>query len=583
MIHFLFSEKDRRYAFIKCDTELEHAIIRNNLFDVINKVDPICYLPTYKGDPFTQDFIWEYRQPSGTIVYYTPLGMCYPICQYFKDNGIEYDGIDTNMFKRQLPHTFEQFKEIVDSWGLSRNLRPYQYKSAYKILRYKISLSELATRAGKTLISYVIFRYAMTYLDVKRILMIVPGIDLVKQGYEDFAEYGEFFNTECVWGGGKLVESSNLTIGTFTSLVSFLDPTNKKYNPKFFDTYDCVFVDETHRANAKSIKDILQQPFMKSAKLVFGMTGTLPKPYTIDSYALHTLLGAKIQTIKADDLIQQGYISPVKIYQHHLHYRNKRKQIETWCKCAEYSLSNFIEVPNKKNPKKMDRVPLENPEFLIAYQKEFPAALQLAKESIFETGDNEENWIKYKTLLENAIQATPKANRLHTEIMMVHFFEERINYLISILDNCPNNTLILCQHTEYIKHIVNRLREVYPDRPVIAVYGASKERKGAKTVFKEHKNAIMVANYAIMGTGITLSDLCYGVLFESFKSDVINRQSIGRGLGLSEMKDTYILHDITDVFMMKYASQKILDQGKARQQIYEEQNFPYEIINVKIK
>ena len=138
-----------------------------------------------------------------------------------------------------------------------------------------------------------------------------------------FAEYGEFFNTECIWGGGKLVESSNLTIGTFTSLVSFLDPSNKKYNPKFFDSYDCVFVDETHRANAKSIKDILQQPFMKSTKLVFGMTGTLPKPYTIDSYALHTLLGAKIQTIKADDLIQQGYISPVKIYQHHLHYKQE--------------------------------------------------------------------------------------------------------------------------------------------------------------------------------------------------------------------------------------------------------------------
>ena len=103
---------------------------------------------------FTQDFIWEYRQPSGNVIYYTPLGMCYPICQYFKDNGIEYDGIDTNMFRRQLPHTFEQFKEIVDSWGLSRKLRPYQYESAYKILRYRISLSELATRAGKTLISY---------------------------------------------------------------------------------------------------------------------------------------------------------------------------------------------------------------------------------------------------------------------------------------------------------------------------------------------------------------------------------------------------------------------------------------------
>ena len=166
--------------------------------------------------------------------------------------------------------------------------------------------------------------------------------------------------------------------------------------------------------------------------------------------------------------------------------------------------------------------------------------------------------------------------------MMVHFFEERIDYLISILQNCPNNTLVLAQHTEYIKHIVDRLRLAFPDRPVIAVYGASKERKSAKTVFKEHKNAIMVANYAIMGTGIKLSDLCYGVLFESFKSDVINRQSIGRGLGLSEMKDTYILHDITDVFMYKYGSQKILDQGKKRQEIYTEQNFPFEIIEYKI-
>ena len=68
MIHFVFSEKDRRYAFIKCDTELDHTIIRNNLFDVINKVDPVCYLPTFKGDAFTQDFIWEYRQPSGNVI-----------------------------------------------------------------------------------------------------------------------------------------------------------------------------------------------------------------------------------------------------------------------------------------------------------------------------------------------------------------------------------------------------------------------------------------------------------------------------------------------------------------------------------
>ena len=73
----------------------------------------------------------------------------------------------------------------------------------------------------------------MIYLGVKKILMIVPGIDLVKQGYEDFKEYSEFFNAECIWSGGKVVESSNLTIATYQSLVNFLDKKNKEYHAQF--------------------------------------------------------------------------------------------------------------------------------------------------------------------------------------------------------------------------------------------------------------------------------------------------------------------------------------------------------------
>ena len=584
MVHFIFTPMDRRYLFLKADTVLEHSIIKNKLMEVINLTDPVCYLPSYKGIPFKQEFLYQYRQSSGDIVYYAPLGMWYPIWKWFKENNIEFDGLDPSMFKNELPHSFEEFKEIVDSWNLSRTPRPYQYEAAYKVLQYKISLSELVTRSGKTLISYIIFRYSMLYLGVKKILMIVPGVDLVKQGFDDFKEYAEFFKAECIWSGGKIVESSNLTIATYQSLITFLDKKNKKYNPNFFNDYDCVFVDETHKATAVSVKSIISQPFMKKCKLVFGMTGTLPKPFTIESYCLHSLLGAKIQTITADDLIQQGYISPVHIYQHHIRYADKMKQLKTWCRCAEYSLSEFVEVPDPtpKNPKRKSRVPLDNPEFLIAYKKTFPVAYQEAKLSIFKTGDTEENWLKYKKLLETAVTASTKANKLHVEVMSVHFFEERINYLIDVLEECPNNTLILAQHTEYIKHIVDRLKEAFPDRPVIAVYGASKERNSAKTVFKENNNAIMVANYAIMGTGITLNNLCYGVLFESFKSDSLNRQSIGRGLGLSEMKDTYILHDFTDTFDKKYSTQKIAAQGKVRLGIYEEQKFPYEIIKVTI-
>ena len=85
-----------------------------------------------------------------------------------------------------------------------------------------------------------------------------------------------------------------------------------------------------------------------------------------------------------------------------------------------------------------------------------------------------------------------------------------------------------------------------------------------------------------MSTGITLSNLCFGVLFESFKSNVVNMQSIGRGLGLSDMKDEYTLYDIIDVFDNKILTNKIYLQGLAKCKIYENNKYPYEIINVNI-
>ena len=70
MIHFVFTPMDRRYVFLKYDTELEYTILKENLMPLLNQVDPICYLPAFKGDTFTQDFIWEYVQSSGNKIFF---------------------------------------------------------------------------------------------------------------------------------------------------------------------------------------------------------------------------------------------------------------------------------------------------------------------------------------------------------------------------------------------------------------------------------------------------------------------------------------------------------------------------------
>lgn len=589
MIHFIFTEKDLRYLFLKFDDKTDEKNLKK-LKDHINLIDPICYLPTYTGIPYTQDFIWEYTQASGQKIYYCSIGLWQVIYKFFKENNIAFDGLLENkhLLKHNLKHSFEEFKDIVDSWGLDRTPRPYQYEAAYKILQWNSSVSQLATRAGKTLIAYIVFRYAMEYMGVKNILMIVPSIDLVKQAYNDFNEYAEFFKTECVWGGGKLVESSNLTVGTFQSLIKFIEKpkrgkTNSKYNPQFFDKFDCVFVDETHRASAAQIKTIISQPFMQKKKLAFGMTGTLPKEKTIEFYCIHSLLGAKIQEIRPKELMDAGYISPVNIKQIRLFYQNIEKQKEVFIKCAEYAISEFNTQKDAKG--RNVRIPLEHSEYQIQYVKTLPYMVQQVKATLYQQNEPYKATDKYIQYLRKHIAADTATNSLVVERMMTHFFTERIDYLCNeILPKCENNTLILGHHTQYLKDLHMIIKERFPNRHIAIITGSvqAKKRDQIKQLLKENNDCILIGSYGCMSTGITLNNLCYGVLFESFKSMVVNMQSIGRGLGLKELANEYTLYDIIDCFSPIVTPKKIYLQGLAKTKIYTEEKYPYKIIDVNL-
>ncbi len=631
MIHFVFSDKEPRFLFLKYDNNIDYKCLRQ-LQQHVNLTDPICYLPTYKGVPFTQDVLWEYMRNDGTTVFYSAIGMWQVYYSYFMQQGWQFDGLEPKWFKTVLPHDFVQFKGIVKSWGLNIEPREYQYEAAYKVLQWKRSVSELCTRAGKTLIAYIVFRYAMKHLGAKRILMVVPSVELVKQAYSDFSEYAEFFHTECLWAGGKLVESANLTVGTFQTLIKFLDKTSKKYNPGFFDSYDVVFVDETHKATARQIRTIISQPFMLNVKLSFGMTGTVPKDHTIPRYLLHSLLGAKIQEVLAKDLIDDGFLSPVKVYQCRLNHRDKEKQLHKWIECAEYCLSDDVTYTETVNPEYPEKPALiqypkrkkdeadaayqercaavdkrnskrtqqweekcrkvaekgvvkrtkkqlrKDPQFLLQYEKVLPEGLKLAKEKAYAEG-TAEALLEYKKLLEKFVVADTGANMLHIEVMMTHFFDGRINFLIDVLKECPHNTLVLAQHREYIKYVYERVKAAFPDRPVLYVIGGSKDQKTFKETLKGCDNAILIAGYSIMSTGVTLSNLAYEVLFESYKSETLNRQSLGRTLGKAKPEGVSqaVVYDITDVYDRKCASAKILAQGRERLKIYSQQRFPYEV------
>jgi superfamily II DNA or RNA helicase len=589
MIHFIFSPKDRRYLFLKGDTpEDDEAFVR--LKDWMNLVDPICYLPSWRlPTKKTEDFLYGYNQPTGDRIWYCAAGLWQAVYMFLRDNNIPFDGLVENkdVFKHTPRHTYDEFRAIVDSWHLALPPRDYQYEATYKILQWRQSVSSLSTRAGKTLIAYMVFRYMRERMGARKILAIVPSVSLVKQMYQDFKDYGDWFRTECIWSQGKLVESADFTVGTFQSLIKFLDRTDRKYDPSFFNGYDVMFVDEVHRATASQIRMILRHAtLMNDLKIAFGMTGTLPKEHTIPYYTLHALLGAKIQDISPKELMDEGYISKVDIRQVRLNWTTDKSESLVrglWRKAAEYCVSEYTFTGTGKERKK---VPLKEPKFMFRYEKNLPAGVLDAWGGICgRIEDPDARAAEYAAWLKKFIPTLQGTSLLQAEQMMLHFLDARVGYLLeNILPVCDRNTLVLAHHTDYIRYITKRVKERYPDRHVAVITGSvtPKKRSDIIRMMREHDDCVLVASYGTMSTGITLHNLCFGVLFESFKSEVVNIQSIGRGLGLSDNKDVFTVYDVTDRFPEMYASDRLYAQGRERMKLYKEYRYPCEVINVRL-
>ena len=171
--------------------------------------------------------------------------------------------------------------------------RDYQIETAFNILKFRRCLAELATSAGKTLISFLTVAYMLEKEKAEKILFIVPNVSLVVQAHEDFHEYNNKnrikLKIQQIYAGQKIKSDRNVVIGTYQSLV--------KKPKRDFQQFDAVIVDETHKAKSNSIKTILQK--CTSAQYKYGLSGTIPKDGTLDKLTLMSQTGPVISEVKA--------------------------------------------------------------------------------------------------------------------------------------------------------------------------------------------------------------------------------------------------------------------------------------------
>ena len=177
-----------------------------------------------------------------------------------------------------------------------------------------------------------------------------------------------------------------------------------------------------------------------------------------------------------------------------------------------------------------------------------------------------------------------KGMNYQDEVDYIVRHQERNNFIVGLTTRLKGNTLVLFQFVE--KHgsvLYGMMKEL--DRKVFYVHGGTdtQTREDIRAITEEENNAIIVASYGTFSTGINIRNL-HNIVFSSpSKSRIRVLQSIGRGLRVGDSKDTATLFDISDDFTHKSKRNFTLTHFMERINIYNEEQFDYEIKRIKMK
>lgn len=438
--------------------------------------------------------------------------------------------------------TKEGFENYVENLFAKSKIKPYRYQidSAYAMLKYKKCCIELATGSGKTLTSYILFRYMRDVLHLNHILFITPKTNLTTQSSAKFKKYDEGNGLEFDWTMSEIHAKAkkkekyddNIVFGNYQSVC------HKKSD--FFKQFDVIINDETHHGVCTSVQTIMSK--CDGVQYRIGMTGTFPPNGSYDNFTLQSTIGPVVYKLTSYELINiEKSATPVHVVGIRLKYLD-RDRLE--------ALYNLRKLKDPNNPTEGN-------------------IILKAEEDIVR-----ESYERFRYIC-NMISKTTKNS-------LVLYNDIKNQYGRKVYQYLKENT---DKDVFYIDGEVDtKLREVYIQHMEDDV----------------DENTIIVASVGCFSEGIDTANLWNIFLIETTKSDNQLAQILGRGMRNYEGKDRTMLIDFIDDFSFykqedlrgkknpktakKYLETNyLLRHGEAREEIYKRRGFPYQVMDVDIR
>tara|TARA_Y100001935_G_scaffold165905_2_gene136580 strand:+ start:2126 stop:3547 length:1422 start_codon:yes stop_codon:yes gene_type:complete len=153
--------------------------------------------------------------------------------------------------------------------------------------------------------------------------------------------------------------------------------------------------------------------------------------------------------------------------------------------------------------------------------------------------------------------------------------DERNSFITNLVASLKGNTLVLFQYVEKHGEVLYPMLDGRVD-DLHYVYGGTDtaDRESVREIVEKSNSSVILASYGTFSTGVNIKRIDNIVFASPSKSRIRNLQSIGRGLRKTDGKDSMRLFDISDDLQ---CDNYTLEHLKERINIYNEENFPYEL------